>query len=259
MALTKEQSDQLKDYFPVQAHEFLNGNTYISEEAITNRLDEVDPSWSMELMQEYTRDKQCIAVMRLTVCGVSRDGVGMQPTKIMKKDGTEMDGTEPEKSAATDALKRAARLFGIGRYILEMGRSVSDQRSLTDWLTKRRGVNPQTGEIKLVQNGTQPHQEGATGVSSEITTPTTTTPPPTAESAKAALGTPSGQTVAPRAGNFPMGDFKTRVLKEIYAGNTIHMNKSLDKLIKAGVLNYDSMTLEQAYEVVQTRKEVDVA
>lgn len=72
------------------------------------------------------------------------------------------------------------------------------------------------------------------------------------------LGTPAGQTVAPRGTGFPMGDFKTRVLKEVYAGNTIHMNKSLDKLIKAGVLNYDTMTLQQAFEVVRDRKEVDV-
>jgi hypothetical protein len=140
--ITPEQSTHLKDYFPVKAHEFLNGNTYIAEEAITNRLDEVDPSWSWELTSEYTRDNQCIAVGRMTVCGVSRDGVGMQPLKITKKDGTIIDGTEPEKSAATDALKRAARLFGIGRYILEMGKAVSDYRSLEQWLIQRSNVTP---------------------------------------------------------------------------------------------------------------------
>lgn len=107
------------------------------------------------------------------------------------------------------------------------------------------------------KNGTQTRQDAPTGVSSDLTTPTTTQAQPTAESAKSALGTPSGQRMGGTA--FPMGDFKTRVLKEIYAGNTIHMNKSLDKLIKAGVLKYDSMTLEQAYEVVQTRKEVEAA
>jgi hypothetical protein len=153
--ITPEQSAALKDYFPVKAHEFLNGNTYIAEEAITNRLDEVDPSWSWELTSEYTRDSQCIAVGRMTVCGVSRDGVGMQPTKITKKDGTIIDGTEPEKSAATDALKRAARLFGIGRYILEMGKAVSDYRSLEQWLYQRQNnVTPLAS-----QNGSETHQE----------------------------------------------------------------------------------------------------
>lgn len=74
------------------------------------------------------------------------------------------------------------------------------------------------------------------------------------------LGTPPGQTVAPRVSGtgFPMGDFKTRCLKEIYANDAIHMNKSLAKLIEAGLLNYDTMTLEQAFQVVQTRKEADV-
>lgn len=152
MSLTPENVTRLKDFFPVRAHEFLNGNCYISEEAITNRLDEVDPSWTMELLSDEPRGNQCVAVMRLTVCGVSRDGVGMQPLTITKKDGTVIDGTEPEKSAATDALKRAARLFGIGRYILEMGRAVNDYRTLETWLTAHQRVDTSTGEIILVQN-----------------------------------------------------------------------------------------------------------
>lgn len=253
MSLTTEQSNQLKDFFPVQAHEFLNGNTYISEEAITNRLDEVDPSWTMELVSEYTRDKQCIAVMRLTVCGVSRDGVGMQPTKIMKKDGTEMDGTEPEKSAATDALKRAARLFGIGRYILEMGRSVSDQRTLTDWLAKRRGVNQQTGEIKLVQNGTQKPQEAVLSDLKDSMGDLEQSQQEAAKTPQQRLGTPNGQTVAPRPAH-NIGEFKNRVLKEFYNNNTFHMNGSLKKLTDSGAY-HPGLTLEQAIEVVRTRKD----
>ena len=131
--ITPEQSAQLKEYFPVKSHEFLQGKTYISEEAITNRLDEVDPSWSFERLDITVRDTQVIATFRLTVCGVSRDGVGM--------DSIKQGAGEAEKSAATDALKRAARLFGIGRYILEMGKAVTDYQSLERWLIQRQGGN----------------------------------------------------------------------------------------------------------------------
>ncbi len=257
MALTKEQSDQLKDYFPAQSHEFLQGNTYLSEEAITNRLDYVDPSWEFHRLGDFAyRENSIIATFRLTVSGVSRDGIGMWDLTIKKKDGTTMAAVDPEKSVSTDALKRAARLFGIGRYILEM-KGVNDYRTLENWLAQRRGINKHTGEIKLVQNGDNSHQEAHTGVSSPTPAQSTTPPQPTAASASKALGTPNGQRMG--SAPFPIGDFKTRCLKDIYANNAIHMNRSLDKLIKAGLLNYDSMTLEQAYEVVRTRKESDVA
>jgi hypothetical protein len=84
--------------------------------------------------------------------------------------------------------------------------------------------------------------------------------PTAAETAKAKLGTPSKQTVAPKAAqttNYNIGDLKTRALKEIYENNVFHMNKSLDKLNAAGLLP-TTLTLEQALEVIRTRKEVDV-
>lgn len=81
---------------------------------------------------------------------------------------------------------------------------------------------------------------------------------PPVKSAAERLGTPSGQRMGAPVTDFPIGEFKTRALKELYANNAIHMNKSLDKLIKSGALNYGTMTLEQAIEVVRTRKEQDV-
>ena len=146
MTLTKEQSDHLKDYFPVSSHEFLRGFTYITEESITDRLDEVDPAWTFERLSEFVyRDEQVIVTFRLTVSGTYRDGVGMDTIK--KGVG------EAEKSAATDALKRAARLFGIGRYILEM-KNVNDHKSLADWLARQCGINQSTGEIGIVDTNT---------------------------------------------------------------------------------------------------------
>jgi hypothetical protein len=153
--ITPEQNARLKEYFPVKAHEFLNGATYLSEEAITDRLDEVDPSWEFHRLGEFAyREGFVIATFRMTVCGVSRDGVGMWDLKMKKKDGTIIDAVDPEKSVSTDALKRAARLFGIGRYILEMGKAVTDYRSLEQWLAQKRRIDASTGEITLVsENG----------------------------------------------------------------------------------------------------------
>lgn len=200
MALTKEQSDQLKDFFPVQAHEFLSGNTYISEEAITNRLDDVDPSWEFHKLEIHRDGVTVTAVYRLTVCGVSRDGVGMASVQLSKDKDREVN--EAEKSAATDALKRCARLFGIGRYILEMGKAVSDHRTLADWLAKRRGVDTSTGEVRLVQNGAKTSQTPVLSDLQQSTDDLTSHDETPVKSPQERLGTPSKQTIAPRAGKW---------------------------------------------------------
>ncbi len=118
--------------------------------------------------------------------------------------------------------------------------------------------------INLVgKNTPQTRQEAHTGVSSDNNVQSTTQPPVTPETAIARLagnGAPApGEqkrmgAPAPSAFPFPIGEFKNRIFNDIYDRNAIHMNKSLDKLIKAGSLDYATMTLEQAVEVVRTRK-----
>jgi hypothetical protein len=82
---------------------------YTEEEPVIDRLNEVDPSWTFTITDKVISgvgDKTNATIYgRLTVCGVSRDCVGT---------GTQGDA---EKGAATDALKRGARLFGIGLYL----------------------------------------------------------------------------------------------------------------------------------------------
>jgi hypothetical protein len=134
MALTKEDLTVLAKPLPVAAHEYLNGNVYITEEDINDRLDAVDPAWEFIIMSIVARGDAITVQGRLIVKGSARDGVGMA-TVVKTKDGSK-EANEAEKSAATDALKRAARMFGIGRYILGMGKTVTDEKSLKLWLAK---------------------------------------------------------------------------------------------------------------------------
>lgn len=86
-------------------------------EAIEERLDEVAPGWSMEVLQitpvtirprgqKAKAQAQPVegfyALVRLTVEGLARDGVGMD--------------TDP-RAAVSMAFKNAARRFGVGRYL----------------------------------------------------------------------------------------------------------------------------------------------
>lgn len=131
MTLDPRHITRLNAQFPVDDHEFIRGFVYIKEFAITTRLDEVDPSWQLKPVACYQRDNQAIVIVELIVHGVSRIGTGM--SAILSNDKGEVN--EAEKAAATDAMKRAARLFGIGRYILNFPKGLTDQ-TLPRWLDR---------------------------------------------------------------------------------------------------------------------------
>ncbi len=124
--MSPEHVVQLSAPFDVNEHEFVQGKIYLTEEAITRRLDEVDPGWTFAVTRTAQRDDSVTIYAALTVCGVTRESCGTDKLK---------GGVgEPEKSALTDALKRCARLFGIGRYLLDMPKSISDHNAVAAWL-----------------------------------------------------------------------------------------------------------------------------
>jgi len=134
--LTNEDVKALCERFKPGQHGFLpygGHKPYIEEFAITSRLDKVDPSWEWNFVSSNQRENQLVYVGTLTIKGVTRFGVGMQA--ILTNDKEE-EINEPEKSAATDALKRAARLFGVGRYLLVAPDSVQNQQTLEAWFSK---------------------------------------------------------------------------------------------------------------------------
>lgn len=145
--LTREHVALLTAPFPARDHEFKNGFIYISEEAICDRLETVDPSWAWAKIELTYENDMATYIGRMTVCGVSRDGTGQQLATI-DKNGKESVG-EARKGATTDAMKRAARLFGIGRYLLQCPKDVKGHGAeLNKWLgevardhAKATGIN----------------------------------------------------------------------------------------------------------------------
>lgn len=150
MTLNADDIKRLSALFAAHEHEFLNGKIYIKELPVCDRLDSVDPSWEWRITKvEKTRIQansadandayQVTVYGDLTVKGVTRSGSGTATfeyglttnakTKVTK---TQLYN-EAEKSGDTDALKRAARRFGVGRYLLTAGDSVNE-RNLGKWL-----------------------------------------------------------------------------------------------------------------------------
>lgn len=161
MTLTPEDVQLLRTPFPAKEHEFFDGMAYVDEYAVSCRLDDVDPSWRFRCLSIKRTDEHVVAVYRLTVKGVSRDGVGMAKLTLKKKDGTIITAGEPEKSAATDALRRCSRLFGIGRYLLLLPGNVDTVERLAGWLgeTPAKNPPPTSAAPAVPNNGTWTNDE----------------------------------------------------------------------------------------------------
>lgn len=166
MTLEDKDLALLNKPFVASDHKFLNDLIYLHEEPINERLDSVDPAWSFQIKSIVTRDNAgeggkdigTVTVhASLIIKGVARDGVGMaviQRTNPIKESLWDKaqnrkvetgviytsEANEAEKSAATDALKRCARMFGIGRYMLTIPKgAVKDEKQLAKWLKEVYG------------------------------------------------------------------------------------------------------------------------
>jgi hypothetical protein len=147
--LTKEDLEVLKAAFAphelraviVAESQDQNGNWWVTLQAyvpsgvIEERLDRVDPAWSLEIetvepssarlrarsKKEDGETKGFFVLARLTVKGTTRVGIGFDP--------------DP-RTAATMAFKNAAGRFGIGRYL--EGPEWKKRKKVPDERTYRR-------------------------------------------------------------------------------------------------------------------------
>lgn len=151
--LTLSDSLALSHPFLSKDHEFNRGFIYIEETAVCRRIEQVDLNWEWKVIEMTFANGMATVVGALTICGVTRFGTGQQLAQI-DASGVEKNG-EAYKGATTDALKRAARLFGIGRYLLGCPKEVKSYgKELDAWLR----------EIKNEQAEAQKHTRGIPAV-----------------------------------------------------------------------------------------------
>lgn len=114
--LTREDLEKLRAPFPedkvcVKVQSFNANKTrallvpYLQHIDVTERIEQVDPLWESQITHApYWHQEYCSVQMRLTIKGISRENSG--------------EGQD-SKAATSDALKRCAMSFGIGRYLYE--------------------------------------------------------------------------------------------------------------------------------------------
>jgi hypothetical protein len=112
--------------------------SYVDARDVAERLDEVVGWWRWSDDCEVVDEDTCAVRCRLTVCGVTKAGIGYPNSAT----DAENPAREPLKAAESDALKRAAVHFGVGRHLYRDGKPTGDSAGATGHV---RATGSQTG------------------------------------------------------------------------------------------------------------------
>ena len=95
---------------------------YVDPRAVMNRLEDVFPGgWNLDTNIIKVTDFKAIQKAIITINGISRSGHGEHAVSFGESEkGKTYINQEPWKSAESDAIKRAAAAFGVGRYLYEL-------------------------------------------------------------------------------------------------------------------------------------------
>jgi len=144
--LTAVQTALLEMPFKYEEHAFVTGKgVYIRKSAIRARLTLVDPNWTMTEPRLLAHTDQIVVMTAgLTVCGVTRYGVGVGVIQALNSPAKQLaEISKAFKTAAIDCLPRAADLFGVGAYLRDVPKaSKATPEALARWLAGQSGAAP---------------------------------------------------------------------------------------------------------------------
>lgn len=98
--------------------------SYVEGAEVIRRLNEaLEGTWSFEILEHHVRDTEVVVLGKLTTDGVTKMAFGGSSITLTR-DGELVSIADDLKAAATDALKKAASLFGVGLHLYGADRPV---------------------------------------------------------------------------------------------------------------------------------------
>lgn len=142
--LTPDKLALLEAPFALNEHGYNSGGQpFIIKSAIRRRLSKVDSLWGTNAPVLVARDGDVVSVsLGLAICGATRHGLGTGVVLTSTKNGEVFSGAKAAemlkkayKSAASDALARAAMEFNVGMYLKSKPGDIQKPEFPT-WLAK---------------------------------------------------------------------------------------------------------------------------
>ncbi|MCP4607042.1 MAG: hypothetical protein GY847_42100 [Proteobacteria bacterium] len=153
--MEKPVREALEKHFPVSEVRQRKGNfgkkiTFVEANAIIERLNECfEQNWNFTVVEHMTLDTgEVLVIGRLAAFGVTKEAFGKSSPAISKESGEMISLADAYKSAATDSLKKAATLLGVGTYLYSDEYQGEDRPS-------RLVPRPNRPNVESVNNATQ--------------------------------------------------------------------------------------------------------
>jgi len=98
--------------------------SYVEGAEYVRRLnDAFEGEWSFEIVEHHVRDTEVIVIGKLTAAAVTKMAFGGSSITV-SREGEVISIADDLKAAATDALKKAASLLGVGLHLYSSDRPV---------------------------------------------------------------------------------------------------------------------------------------
>ena len=124
--------------------------TYVEGTEYIRRLNEAfESQWSFEIIEHHIRDAEVIVLGRITADGITKTAFGGSPITVSRDTGEVISLADDLKAAATDSLKKACSLLGIGLHLYaENGHSRAESAAAIAEIS-----NPQSSPDNGTSNG----------------------------------------------------------------------------------------------------------
>ena len=159
--------DKLSEGFPASEIKTRKGNfgntlQYLESSTVIHRLNEVIPNWNFKVIEHFQEKDEVVVLGEMSIDGVVHQQFGCSKVTKNKDTGAEISLGDDRKAAVSDAIKKAASMFGVGLNLHSNGNGNGHKsngngritnKEITDLFTtcKNKGIQ-QSLVIKTAQN-----------------------------------------------------------------------------------------------------------
>ena len=150
--MDKTVRDVLERAFPVELVKTRKGSfgktlAYVEVVNYVRRLNEAfGGDWSFEVLEQRLLDTEVVVVGKLTAGGITKTAFGGSSITVSRETGAQVSVSDDLKAAASDSLKKACSLLGVG---LEL--HVDAQVPVKDTPPAPTPISPHPGSNVLTQ------------------------------------------------------------------------------------------------------------
>jgi hypothetical protein len=162
--------DKLSEGFPASEIKTRKGNfgntlQYLESSTVIHRLNEIVPEWNFKVIEHFQEKDEVVVLGEMEISGIVHQQFGCSKITKHKDTGAEISLGDDRKAAVSDAIKKAASMFGVGLSLHSNGSSHPPNsgngngngritnKEITDLFTtcKNKGIQ-QSLVIKTAQN-----------------------------------------------------------------------------------------------------------